>query len=177
MRQTWSTGVRSSCWVTSPTVIIMEASLPVERWTLTLAHALHGPPWHSTTPCATRCKDSQVVLIFSEFLATMLFCELDKVVFLSWLKHHKLLKVFYSAEGVLYCVKYVLQGSTIFLSVLNPGAVDATTTHRFTCYVSATLTNKKKLKNKLHIYTVFKAKSWALKCFFFWCSLGRLSQR
>nr|XP_022322382.1 uncharacterized protein LOC111123938 isoform X5 [Crassostrea virginica] len=40
----------------------------------------------------------------------------------------------FSAEGVLYCLKYVLQGSTIFLSVLNPGVVDATTTHRFTCY-------------------------------------------
>lgn len=40
----------------------------------------------------------------------------------------------FSAEGVLYCLKYVLSGSTIFLSVLNPGVVDNISTHRFTCY-------------------------------------------
>lgn len=45
--------------------------------------------------------------------------------------------VFFLAEGVLYCLKYVLSGSTIFLSVLNPGVVDNISTHRFTCYVSA----------------------------------------
>lgn len=44
---------------------------------------------------------------------------------------------FFLAEGVLYCLKYVLSGSTIFLSVLNPGVVDNISTHRFTCYVSA----------------------------------------
>lgn len=38
---------------------------------------------------------------------------------------------------MLYCLKYVLSGSTIFLSVLNPGVVDNISTHRFTCYVSA----------------------------------------
>lgn len=46
-------------------------------------------------------------------------------------------RVFFLAEGVLYCLKYVLSGSTIFLSVLNPGVVDNISTHRFTCYVSA----------------------------------------
>ncbi|XP_061164536.1 uncharacterized protein LOC133173571 [Saccostrea echinata] len=40
----------------------------------------------------------------------------------------------FSDEGILYCLKYVLKGSTIYLSVLNPGVVDNTATHRFTCY-------------------------------------------
>lgn len=53
------------------------------------------------------------------------------------------------AEGVLYCLKYVLSGSTIFLSVLNPGVVDNISTHRFTCYVSAKQVTKTDFQRKI----------------------------
>lgn len=38
-------------------------------------------------------------------------------------------------EGEVYCLYTIISGSTYYTSVLNPGFVDQTKYHRFTCLV------------------------------------------
>lgn len=47
----------------------------------------------------------------------------------------KLFLVYFAEEGVVQCVHTVVQGDTYYTSVFNPGLVDESSFHRFSCLV------------------------------------------
>jgi hypothetical protein len=106
------------------------------------------PSWTTMTYNYTQCSTIQAFsgkkLSITFYVFFKRFKEKNNIVqIVLHLFHERTLKLrfhlIYSsclAEGILYCLKYVVKSSTIFLSVLNPGDVDNIVTHRFTCYVS-----------------------------------------